>query len=355
MNFNFNALENYIANHLRLFISMAAGLVVFVGIIAVSVFFVFARGAEQTMVPDVRGKELTQALLELQVKELYPRLQLRYSQSSADKGLILEQSPAAGTIVKAGRRIRLVVSQGVMINTVENFVGRNVDDVRMDLQALFAAAGNTAPPLLSLREPFMYEYSSEPAGIILQQKPEPGTGISGPAALELVVSRGPENVMIKAPALEGLPMEDALDQIGYRKLNFSFSARTVRGSEKPGTVVFQDPPADTAMAANARLSLSVAFPENPLTDKGEVYGLFRYAVPANPYPLAVRLEAVLPALGNAGGERRQLLSTDYPGGELIVPYLLPEGTALIFSMLNREIHRETVAAPVTPDLSLDQL
>ena len=47
-------------------IVMAMCLIVFVGVIAVAVFFIAVRGAEETMVPDVRGKELTDALLELQ-------------------------------------------------------------------------------------------------------------------------------------------------------------------------------------------------------------------------------------------------------------------------------------------------
>jgi beta-lactam-binding protein with PASTA domain len=357
IHFDFDAIEDYVSNHLRLFLSMTGGIIVFVGIIAVSVFFIYARGAEQTMVPDVRGKELTGALMELQVKELYPRLQLRYSQSSAEKGLILEQSPPAGTIVKAGRRIRLVVSQGVMVNTVENYVGRDIDEVRMDIQALFAAPGSASPPILSLREPFMYEYSSETPGTILRQKPEPGAGISGPTVLELVVSRGAENAMIKVPSLAGLPMADALEQIGRTGVDFVFRLRTARGSEAPGMVVFQDPPADTVAAANIRISLTVSAPEQPVTRDGEVFSLFRYQMAPNLYPLSIRLDALLPAApGAAGnrGERRRLLTTDYAGGELTVPYLLPEGSVLILSMLNREIHRETVILPVN-DLSLEQL
>jgi hypothetical protein len=73
-NLDLDAIEGYISNHLRLFVSMAAGLILFVGIIAVSVFFVSVQGAEETMVPDVQGRDLTAALLELQVKELYPRI-----------------------------------------------------------------------------------------------------------------------------------------------------------------------------------------------------------------------------------------------------------------------------------------
>ncbi|MDR0313332.1 MAG: PASTA domain-containing protein [Treponema sp.] len=332
-----DSVEGYVANHLRLFISMVAALLIFVGIIAVSVFFVFVNGAEQTMVPNVQGLDLTSALMELQVKELYPRIQLRYSQSSVDKGLILEQDPVPGTIVKAGRRIRLVVSQGVLINTVENYLGRNIDEIRLDLQTLFASEGTLSPPLLTLKEPPMYEHSIEAPGTILQQKPEPGTGISGPTVLELVVSLGPEEALLRVPNFIGLDPEEALAMIGRSGIDFIFNLRTAQEGEKPGVVVSQVPAGDTMIAKDTRVRITMT--ESP-ANTNNVFGLFRYNLARNPYPLALRLEALLPS-----GERRRLLSTEYSGGELTVPYNLPLGTVLILYTVNIEIHRETVIQP----------
>jgi beta-lactam-binding protein with PASTA domain len=343
INLDLDAIEGYVANHLRLFLSMAAGILVFVGIIAVSVFFIALRGEEETMVPELRGKDLTTALLELQVKELYPRIDLRYSQTSADKGLILEQDPLPGTIVKAGRRIRLVVSQGVMINRVENYLGRNIDEVRVEIQAMFAPA---LTPLLSLKEPFMYEYSAEAPGTILRQQPEPDADISGPTVLELVISRGPENTMIKTPDFVGLSLAETLEQIGHTGIDFTFSLRPVGEGETAETVIAQTPAGNTMAASNTRVAITMA---SPLAlEDGEVFGLFVYTMPKNPYPHLIRLEALLPS-----GERIRLLSVEYAGGELNVPYHLPPGSVLILSMLNREIHRETVTLPVeslSPDL-----
>ncbi|MDR1575063.1 MAG: PASTA domain-containing protein, partial [Treponema sp.] len=327
--FDLDAVEGYVANHLRLFISMAIGLLIFVGIIALSVFFIAVRGAEQTMVPDVRGRDLTEALLELQVKELYPRLQLRYSYSARDKGLIMEQEPKAGTIVKAGRRIRLVVSQGVMISKVENYVGRNIDEVRMDLQTLIAASGGA--PLLSLKEPLMYDYSAEAPGVILGQKPAPGTDISGPIDLEFVVSRGREDALVRTPRLAGLSVAGALEQIGSSGIGFAFTLREIRPGEKGETVVSQDPAPDTSVSADTVVRLTATVPAE--LGAGEAAGLFRYTFPQNPYPLAVRLDALLP-----GGERARLISVEFSGGEFTVPYRLPAGSELVLSLLNREIH-----------------
>ncbi|MDR2185970.1 MAG: PASTA domain-containing protein [Treponema sp.] len=332
LGFNLDAIEGYINNNLRLFIFLTLGLLVFVGIIALSVFFIAVRGMEQTMVPGVVGKDLTGALLELQVKELYPKIQLRYSQSVQDKGLILEQDPPGGTIVKAGRRIRLVVSQGVVLDSVGDYVGRNIQEVRMDLQTLFVSMPQ---PLLSLKEPFMYAYSEAPSGTILQQKPEPGTALSGPAELEFVISRGPERTMVQIPELVGLSVSEALEQIDRSKVNFVFSLRPAQAGERGGIVVAQEPEPLTMAPADVLVSVNVAAPSR--VEEGEVYALFSHAIAPNVYPLPVRLEAQLP-----NEERRILASVHYSGGDFTVPYRLPVGSTLILSMLDREIYREEV-------------
>ncbi|MDR3171770.1 MAG: PASTA domain-containing protein [Treponema sp.] len=330
------------SHQVQRFVFMAMGIMVFVGIIAVAVFFIALQGEEQIMVPEVRGKDLIAALLELQEKELNSRIQLRPSQSIAEKGLILEQDPPPGTIVRAGRLIQLVVSQGMLINTVENYIGRTIDEVRLDLQTLFASAPQA---LLSLKEPFMYEYSTDSPGIILQQSPKPGTPVSGPIALELVVSRGPEDTMIRVPDLIGLSISDALEQISQSGINFEFSLRQARGAEIPETVVSQNPPGQSRIPGTTRVAITVASPPTPIVEKDEVFALFRYPMPRNPYPLTVWLEVQLPS-----GERYRLITVEYPGGEFTVPYRLPIGSTLILSMLNRELYRETVKVPPLDEL-----
>jgi beta-lactam-binding protein with PASTA domain len=334
----------YAANHLRLFFFLAAAALVCAGLTALAVFFIALRGAEQTMVPDVRNKALTAALLELQAKELYPRIQLRYSQSANEKGMILEQEPEAGTIVKAGRRIRLVVSQGAVLNTVEDYRGRKVEEVQMDLRSLFASSPQ---PLFSLKEPFMYEYSSEAPGTILQQSPEPGTPVTGPTTLALVVSRGPERRTITVPNLTGLPFSDALAVLSRSGIRFRFSLRPLGEGEAPGAVVYQEPAASSAIGPGARLSLTVAAPPEPA--EGELFSVFTHTLPENPYPLPVRLEALLPS-----GERRLLAELNHGGGELSIPYQAPLGSFLILSMLNRELYRVELR-PLIDSLSPDQL
>ena len=336
MGFNLSSIEDYVANHLRMFILSVIGLVIFVGIIAVTVFFIAVRGEEQTMVPNVIGKELTEAMLELQLKELYPRIQLRYTHTSRDKGFILEQEPSAGTIVKAGRRIKLVVSQGVILDRVEDYINRNIDEVRMELLSLQAASGGA--PLLTIKDPMESKSSTERPGTILEQKPDPNTPVSGPVTLVFVVSSGRDNQNVTVPQLTGLQYSQALDIISGTGINFKFTVREKTGSETAETVTAQQPAANTSVPSNTVVQITVTSPEKVADN--ERFGLFSYTMPQNPYPLPVRLAAILPS-----GTEQRILSVNYMGGDFTAPYKLPVGSTLVLTMTgrpDRELYRETI-------------
>jgi beta-lactam-binding protein with PASTA domain len=219
-----------------------------------------------------------------------------------------------------------------MINKVENFIGKNIDDVRMDIRTV---VGSTGDPLLTLKEPLMYEFSPAAAGIVIRQKPDPGTDISGPMILEFVVSQGQEDVMITVPQFSGLSIAAALEQIGKTGIVFEFSLREIIDGEKGETIVSQNPPAGGSVSPNTRISLTANTPARLYDD--EVFKLFSYNIPPNPYPLPVHLEALLPS-----GERKIIIAIDFPGGKFTVPYRLPLESILVLSLMNREIYRETV-------------
>jgi beta-lactam-binding protein with PASTA domain len=326
--------QENIFNRPGLFTLCCAGLIVFASIVAATVFFLTVRGAEQTMVPELHGKSVIEALLELQQKELYPRIELRYSGSSADKGLIIEQDPRAGSIVKAGRRIRLVISQGAAISALENYIGRNVNDVRIELQTLFAS---NPQPLITLKDPILYQYSNKPAGTILEQNPGPGSNIFSPIELELIVSRGEEDTLTEMPDFIGLSIAKAVEKAASSGIRFNFSTRLGQSRRNAETVVAQIPEAGTKITAGNIAEIVVASPARIDLGENEVFDLFKYTLPENPYPLPATLEVILP-----GGERKVLASLKHPGGDFTFPYRLPSGSVLILSLLNREMYRETI-------------
>ena len=308
----------------------SAALVLVTAITAFIVFFLVVRGPEQTMVPNVVGKDIIEALLEMQQKELYPRIQLRFSTTAADKNKILEQDPRQGTIVKAGRRIRLVVSQGVQVSRIDTYVGRTVSDVRAEFLTL---ASGSAEPLLSIYEPLEYEASTKPTGTILEQTPEAGTGISGPTALRFVVSRG-RNESITMPALIGLTLAEASEEIAKSGMQAVFSIQKAGARQTGETVVSQNPAGGVTIPVDRKVEIAVAAPASLAED--EVFILFEYELASSAFPIPVKLEVIQPAAAPV-----KLAEMQHSGGLFTYPCRVKRGSELVLSVLGSEVHRTT--------------
>lgn len=285
------------------------------------VFFLNLRGAEQVLVPNVAGKELASALLELQEKELYPRIQLRYSDSPDDAGTILEQSPRAGAIVKGYSRVSLVVSRGVIIDRIDNYVGQKIDDVRIKLQTLFAGY---AHPLIIIEEP-QYKPDVSDAGTIIAQNPPAGTNISAPTSLHLIVSSGQNSEMVKIPNLVGNSVSDVLKQLSRNRLIFDFKSHVADDGERAGTVVFQELFTEEYVDTYTRVAVEFAFPSTHSADN--VYGIFSAEISEQPFAVPVILTAY-PTEG-----RPYVVATfNHIGGNLSVPYAVSSGTTLTLNV-----------------------
>jgi beta-lactam-binding protein with PASTA domain len=318
-------IESMDRDHYRLIAYGLGAIILLMIITALTAFFLALRGAEQIMVPDVRGTELSQALIKLQERELYPRLEVRFTDNPTERGMIIEQDPAPGAIVKAGRRIRITVSRGTVTERVGNYVGQDLNEVKLRLQTLFAGSR----PLLSIKDPPIYVFNKAPAGTILEQKPQPETELSGPTLLELVVSRGPEKAQVRVPSFTGLSLEDCLLLIERENLVVSFSLRKATGGEKEGTVASQTPAAGSMIPSGSRIALTMTEPERA---SGMVAGLYSRELPQYAYPVKLTLEVLGP-----NGDRKPILTVDHPGGSFTAPYIVPAGSFLVLSVQGKEV------------------
>ncbi|MBQ0051213.1 MAG: PASTA domain-containing protein [Treponema sp.] len=294
------------------------------------VFFATVRQPEQVMVPNVVGKDLTNALLEMQVKELYPKIQLRYTDNPDDAGKILNQSPDGGAIVKAGRRITLTVSRGVILDHVENYIGQNYDDVKINLQTMFTGSKR---PLIVLAEP-SYKADRSDAGTILAQDPPEGTTISNPVTVKLIVSRGPEYDNAKVPNIQGMSIGALLKVMETSKLVFEFTTHVAGANEEPG-VSAQEKSESTYLPNYARVYADLALPAKPVED--EVYGLFTTSLPSYPYPVAMTLESV-----GKDGTSQLIVSLNHTGGNVTIPYISEKGRELVLSVAGKKTVRKMV-------------
>ena len=304
---------------------------IIMGLSCIGVFFMNVKGEEQVLVPNVVGKKWDEALLEMQTKELYPRITLRYSENPGDEGKILEQEPEAGSIVKGYSRVSLVISRGIVIDEVGDYIGKNLDDVKMSLQTLFA--GQTKP-LIILAEPEYKPDLSDP-GTILEQDPPEGFRITEPVTVQLVVSRGPNYENTRRPYVIGQSINDLLQTIARSKIVFDITGHEAKDGEKAGTVVSQQKIDDEYVPNYTRITVEMALPKD--SDDENISGIFQSKIALYPYPVPMRLEAV-PEEGNS----YTILNFSHPGGNVTIPYSVAKGTTLILYVVDKVTDRLVV-------------
>lgn len=285
--------------------------------LGIATFFLTIRSEEQTTVPDLRGMALENALLRLEERGLFQRLQLHYSQDPTDKGTILGQEPDPGATVKVGKRILLKVSRGAIVERMENFIGWNLDDLETHIKSLASVYGS----LIELTKPVVGVYDNSEPGTILEQKPIPGTELVVGTTLHLVVSKGPQGDNFKVLDYTDMAYQDAIDSLARTNTPFMFTSNPPEDGETPGTIISQFPTIGTVVPRGTIIQLVLAEPEEELD--GEVFGIFRGDLPILEFPASVLVEAVHP-----DGTVKVLMQTNHPGGSISIPYLEPVNTTI---------------------------
>jgi beta-lactam-binding protein with PASTA domain len=329
-----NAEDTPETRNLKLTIFLFVGIIGLMIIIGSVTFSIAVRGQEETLVPDVQGRDVLDALIDLQKKELYPDIQVQFS-SDIEKGIIINQKPAPGTLVKAGKRVTLRVSKGPVIDKVENYVGMSLEEVKIHLQTLFS----THSPNLLIREPILFRFEKGVApGRVLAQNPKPGTRIGGRTYLDLVVSqeKGSETTLEVGDYI-GQGFLEAITALTRSDVPFVFTVEKAAKGKEPGIVTAQNPGPGEKIGYGRVVQLTMTAPTNIGKDK--VFGLFRFSLPEQPIAVDIRLEIV------GETERVPLLAMKHPGGPLAVPYIVPEGSELALTVLDQEAAREK-AVPI---------
>ena len=319
---------------LKLYVFLFVGIIGLMLVIGGITFSIAVRGRPETLVPNLQGKDVLDALLDLQGKELYADVQVQYS-SDSEKGTVLSQRPAPGTLVKAGKRVILRVSRGPIIDKVENYVGMTLDDVKVHLQTMFASHS----PNIIIKTPIIYQYKpGVPSGRVLAQSPAPNTRITGIASLELVVSQDQgASSTVTVGDYVGKSFEEAIQQLTRDNIPFTFAVKAAAKGTDGGDVIAQSPPSGSQLDYGQVIQLTMTKPRD--VGKDNVFGLFQFTIPPQAIAVNIRLEIVSDSLP------KDIFSMKHPGGPLAVPYIVPEGSDLVLYVLDQEAAREK-AAPI---------
>jgi serine/threonine-protein kinase len=158
------------------------------GLVVVVVFVASAYGAFNlfvtsgaTRVPEVVGLEREEAADRLADSGLEMTVEGgggRYD-PEVPAGHVIEQSPAASSLVKRGAAVGTVVSLGPQRLTVPELEGKSLQSAQVTL----AAGGLTLGPTLKVFRP------GTAAGVVVTQDPEPGTLVSPAAEVRVFLTQ----------------------------------------------------------------------------------------------------------------------------------------------------------------------
>jgi len=305
--------------------------VVLMLVIALVTFLITIESKELTMVPDMKGMDLANAVIDLQDRALFAEVQQRYSNDMADKGTILGQDPKQGTLVKAGTRILLKVSKGASVENIEDYTGWGLIELENHLKSLVTSYG----PLLKLNKPYIYIYDESPPGTILEQKPLPGTEITILTDLSVVVSKGPEGSLTPVRDYSGTGWQRALQLAISDGFPFTVSSRAVKSGEIPGMVINQSPPAESEVPSDTVRQIFISEPVE--IEQGYLFGILEKELPIYPVKVPVEVKAITP-----GGIETTLAKLYHAGGLLTIPYIVSDGSSLTISINGEEKIREVV-------------
>ena len=329
MKINFENQMQNIAGCKKQFIWTVILTFIVMGITCLAVFFASVQGAEKVMVPNVVGKNLTEAILEMGEKELYPKLILKYSDDINDAGKVLEQNPPAGSIVKAYRRMTLTVSRGISLEEIEDYVGKPIDETLKRLDVLYRgeyANVKVAKPC--------YTKSEEAKGTIIAQFPEGGTSVYEDVTLYLIVSNGSEETLVTVPGVEGLSISALQKKINEGTLIFDITPVNVSGKEKGGIVKNQEIPGGNAVSPYTRVSLSMTVKDDSSASTRQ--GVMETNLPEFLYPMLIKLVET-----DSYGHTKTLINSYHTGGHLTLPYEASNGSTLRLYVRD-ELVNETV-------------
>jgi len=196
-------------------------------------------------VPDVTGKQMTLARQILEDQHLRVTVAETYD-ASVPVGVVVSQTPEAGTMVKEERAITIYVSKGGEELEMPNLRGLNQSDAIDKLQQMGLRLGSA------------YEtFSDEDSGTVISQDPRSGTRISKGQTVDITVSKGQKIKKVSVPDVKGVPVDRALTIIEGSSLSVGGTSEQ-ESTQAAGTVVSQSPAAGTEVDAGSSVRLVVS-------------------------------------------------------------------------------------------------
>jgi beta-lactam-binding protein with PASTA domain len=199
-------------------------------------------GGAEVEVPDVVGLTESEARDELEAAGLDPETETRPSRERV--GQVIAQDPEAGASAQEGDAVTITVSGGPRETDVPSLEGLSQEEAEDALREARLKLGDVTE-----------ETSDEiEEGDVISQSPEAGEQVPRGSAVDIVVSGGPEAVVV--PSVIGLSEDDAVANL--KQAGLDVDVQSDQNEAPEGQVFAQDPAAGAEVSAGDTVTITVS-------------------------------------------------------------------------------------------------
>lgn len=189
----------------------------------------YTEQGNETQIPNVINLSLQAAETRLSEADLSAVEGGEEYDPTRPKGVVINQVPEAGSVVKKGRKVTITLSKGSASAIVPRLEGYTLREARMLLGKEGLQPGSI----------IWFTDETLPDGVVITSMPPPGTVMKLNAGVQLMVNRVESNMLVKVPKFIGMDLAQAriLAEDNYLligDLNYSFDAKLL-----PETVIAQ--------------------------------------------------------------------------------------------------------------------
>ena len=208
------------------------------------------------LAPDLRNLTQAQATTALTDLGLTLGTVTQRNHATVDAGLVMGQTPPAGTEVSPGSAVNIVVSLGPVQVTVPDVVGKT----QAEASTMLTAAGLTVGTVTQASS------STVGAGSVISQSPNGGASADEGSSVNLTISSGPAKVTV--PNVVGQTQSAATTALTGVGLTVGTVTQQASSSVAAGSVISQTPASGSSVDAGSAVSLVVSSGKPPSSGGG---------------------------------------------------------------------------------------
>ncbi|MCG6892101.1 MAG: PASTA domain-containing protein [Desulfobacteraceae bacterium] len=198
-------------------------------------------------VPHLVGQSVVQSLAVLSDMGLHLKLKTLEPSDTIPADHVSHQEPAAGSEIKKGREVWIVVSSGPSHIATPRLLGQSLDQANVALHGTGLCTGAVAR---------IYT-ETHPARQIIAQTPEAGATVVRNRCIDLLVSLGRRPAAFSMPDLIGDDLEASIQRLDLYRLRLGGVATRYHPERAQRTVLEQNPGAGQRVIEGSTVSLVV--------------------------------------------------------------------------------------------------